>query len=312
MYCNMDPPDTPLPPSNSNGFLSPPNSRGSTSSFRFRESTPSSTPRRPTALSMIPPPPPPIPNQLVQNRIAIRATPQPSPPDQIDLISETSPIQLPARAADTIAESIDFTEETNEAAAVDAEATIDDAEAADVADEDAGILDANIAQFLPAQGEGEPIEEVPIRHGRSFRHRQCMWIAQEWYRATEDSVRGANMTSTDFQKKVGDIYEAYRLEFVEEQVSEGEMTQDQVLILYKQRTNKSIYCKWLTIQRSVLDFIAYIKTRGNRPSGISSDLDWLKVLRASFVDLKNARFRLMKKRDKFCCPGLIDLHDFLM
>jgi len=90
------------------------------------------------------------------------------------------------------------------------------------------------------------------------------------------------------------------------------MMMDQLNVFYKERSYKSIYSKWLVIQRSVLDFIVYVKTRGNRPSGFSSDLDWMKVLQASYVDLKNARNRAAGKRDKFCCPGLIDLHDFLI
>ena len=270
----MDPSGTPLSPSEVDAFLSP-ISRGSTASFRFynaSESTPSATARRPIALSMIPPPPP-IPNHSLLRNPAT----QPSPPVEIDPIPESSTIQP------TITET-----ETNEATADNAEAVDAEVDPETVADEDAGILDANIARFLPAQGEGEPLEEAPIRPGRSFCNRQCMWIAQAWYRATENSVRGANMTLTDFQKKVGDVYEAFRLEFIEEQVLEGGMMEDQLCILYKERTNKSIYCKWLMIQRSVLDFIAYIKMRGNRPSGFSSDLDWMKVLQASFVDIKNA------------------------
>ena len=204
-------------------------------------------------------------------------------------------------AADTRAE-------TDEAGAVDAEAEAD----ADGADDDPGITDASVAQYLPALGEGEPIEEAPVRPGRSFCERQCMWIAQAWYRATEDSERGTNMTAVTFQKNVAVLYNKFRLEFIEETVLAGGLSRDQLVTLYKERPSKFIYNKWLTVQRSVLDFIAYVKTRGQRPSGYSTDDDWMKVLRSSFVDLKNARSQAAGRRDKFNCPGLLNLHDFLM
>ena len=120
------------------------------------------------------------------------------------------------------------------------------------------------------------------------------------------------MTAAAFQQKMGGLYNAFRLEYIEETALVGELSYEKLEFSCKERFAKSIYNKWLSIQRYVLEFIAYKKMRGNRPSGYSLDEDWMKVVRACYVDLKNARFKAAGKRDKFNCPGLLSLHDFLM
>ena len=62
----------------------------------------------------------------------------------------------------------------------------------------------------------------------------------------------------------------------------------------------------------MLEFISYVKTRGNKPSGYASEEAWHQKLRASFVDLKNARLRQAGKKEKLTIPGLIELYYFLM
>ena len=303
---------TPFSPSNDDRFLSP-NSRST--SFRYYDANETNfTPaHRPTPLSMISPAPS-IPNIFDQNGTAplqLNPLPQHSPPQVVGVQRPPSPLI----ATDTVMETDDAATadrtETDQAAAVDGMET-DEAPTLDEADEDAGIADPSVAQFLPTAGNGEPIEEAPVTPGRTFCERQCMWIAMAWYRATEDSERGANMTAATFQQKMEVLYNAFRLEHIEETASVGELSREYLELCYKERFGKNIYTKWLSIQRYVLDFIAYKKTRGNRPSGYPSDEDWMKVVRASYVDLKNARFKAAKKRDKFNCPGLLSLHDFLM
>ena len=121
------------------------------------------------------------------------------------------------------------------------------------------------------------------------------------------------MTAAVFQGKIAEYYQAFRLEFVMASLESG-VFPDRVTAdaLYKERMKNSIYCKWNYLQRGVLEFISYVKTRGNKPSGYASDEAWHQQLRATFVDLKNARFRTANRKEKFTIPGLVELYYFLM
>ena len=183
----------------------------------------------------------------------------------------------------------------------------------EAANEDAGVFAADYSAFFPVDGEGEPLIEVPIRPGRSFCDKQCMWVAQSWYRATEDSLRGANMNAATFQGKIAEYYNAFRLEFIVASLELGLLLDRATAdAMYKERLAKFIYNKWNYLQRGVLEFAAYIKTRGHKPSGYASKEEWHKMLWTTFVDMKNARFRAAGKREKLTLPGLVDLYYFLM
>ena len=72
-----------------------------------------------------------------------------------------------------------------------------------------------------------------------------MWVTQSWYCATEDSLRGANITAATFQAKIAEYYDAYRIEYVLASVESG-LFQDRSSreAMYKERSAESIYNKW--------------------------------------------------------------------
>ena len=112
----------------------------------------------------------------------------------------------------------------------------------EAANEDAGVFAADYSAFFPVDGEGEPLIEVPIRPGRSFCDKQCMWVAQSWYCATEDSLRGANMTAAIFQGKITEYYDAFCSEYILAAVAPGIFLDKSAgETLYKEHTRNSVY-----------------------------------------------------------------------
>ena len=175
----MDPPLTPFPLSDDENFLSP-NSRSSSFHYHNTNDTTSTPARCHLSLSTISPAPS-IPNIFDRDGIVpLQPNPRPqhSTPREIEVQHPSSPL---VETVDAVAVTVDRTDTDMEDQAVaidgaeaDEAATVDvDAEAATVdvdteVDEVAGVTDAHVASFLPAEGEGEPIEEAPVKPGRAF------------------------------------------------------------------------------------------------------------------------------------------------